>query len=110
MQRRYAHHTSTSWVLSELWWCRARGHVETTVVESIDLMVTLADMAGLPLPKQALGGESLRPLLLTAEGLEAEVSRRTINCSGSDSRHSVGAELRQQTRLLLCSNCLQHSD
>ena len=58
-------------------------------------MVTLADMAGLPLPKQALGGESLRPLLLTAEGLEAEVSRRTINCSGSDIHHSVGAELRQ---------------
>ena len=37
-------------------------------------MVTLADLANLPLPKQALGGESLRPLLLTADGLEMEVS------------------------------------
>lgn len=50
----------------------ARGHIETTVVESVDLMVTLADLAGLPLPTQALGGESLRPLLLTPKGRETE--------------------------------------
>jgi hypothetical protein len=41
-------------------------------------MVTLADLSGLPLPKQALGGESLRPLLLTAEGLEVEVSCHSL--------------------------------
>jgi hypothetical protein len=35
-------------------------------------MVTLADLAGLPLPKQALAGESMRPLLLTAKGIEVE--------------------------------------
>lgn len=41
-----------------------RGVRVKTPVESVDLFVTLADLAGLPLPRQALGGETLRPLLL----------------------------------------------
>lgn len=40
-----------------------RGTQSGTVVESVDLYITLADLAGVPLPAQALGGESLRPLL-----------------------------------------------
>ena len=40
-----------------------RGRREPTIVESIDLYPTLADLAGLPLPKQAFAGETLRPLL-----------------------------------------------
>lgn len=40
-----------------------RGVKEHTVVESVDLYPTLADLAGLKLPPQRLGGESLRPLL-----------------------------------------------
>merc|ERR1712190_629520 len=48
--------------LGEEW---ARGARVSTVVESVDLMVTLADLARLPLPAQALAGESMRPLLQT---------------------------------------------
>ena len=44
----------------------ARGTRVATIVESVDLMPTLADLAGVPLPAQALAGESLRPLLTTA--------------------------------------------
>lgn len=51
----------------------ARGAKSSAVVESIDLMVTLADLAGLPLPKQALGGETLRPMLLAAGTAELAV-------------------------------------
>ena len=40
-----------------------RGVTETTVVESIDLMPTLADLASIPLPRQVLGGETLTSLL-----------------------------------------------
>ena len=58
----------------------ARGVKSSTVVESIDLMVTLADLAGLQLPKQALGGETLRPLLLAAGSAElAAVTPRRKN-------------------------------
>ena len=75
--------------------CRARGHVETSVVESVDLMVTLADLAGLPLPKQALGGETLRPLLLTKQGLAAQVSWcfLTVQASSSGSVRNAENEL-----------------
>ena len=59
-----------------------RGVVQTTIVESVDLYPTIADLAGLALPKMALGGESLRPLLVAsassstpkAEGFEAETA------------------------------------
>ena len=35
----------------------ARGVVQPAVVESLDLYVTIADLAGIPLPKMALGAE-----------------------------------------------------
>ena len=41
----------------------AHGLIQPSIVESIDLYVTLADLAGLALPGQALGGETMRPLL-----------------------------------------------
>ena len=41
-----------------------RGVVEPTIVESIDLMPTLADLTDITLPHQALAGETLSSLLL----------------------------------------------
>jgi hypothetical protein len=40
-----------------------RGVRVSTPVEAVDLMPTLADLAGLPMPKLAYGGESLRALI-----------------------------------------------
>ena len=40
------------------------GVISKIIVESVDLMITLADLAGIPLPAEQFGGESLRPLLL----------------------------------------------
>jgi hypothetical protein len=58
----------------------ARGAVVATVVESIDLYLTLADLAGLALPREAFGGESLRALLVeksAATNVSATAAVRT---------------------------------
>jgi hypothetical protein len=45
----------------------ARGVVQDRIVESVDLFPTLADLAGIGMPPgQAVGGESMRPLLLSS--------------------------------------------
>ena len=62
-------------------------------------MVTLADLAGIPLPKQALGGETLRPLLLTAEGLEVEVSCHSLTIQAA----IVNLQHQQATLVLSCN-------
>lgn len=48
-----------------------RGVVSSTPVESVDLYPTLADLAGLPMPKMHLGGESMRGLLSGQHGNSA---------------------------------------
>jgi len=53
--------------LGEGW---ARGVRVDTPVEAVDLLPTLADLAGIPLPTQALAGESMRPLLQTKPSMQ----------------------------------------
>eukprot|EP00041_Stephanoeca_diplocostata_P007512 m.106649 g.106649 ORF g.106649 m.106649 type:complete len:467 (+) comp16913_c0_seq2:849-2249(+) len=57
-----------------------RGVTTDAIVESVDLYVTLADLAGLPLPKgQPLSGETLRPLLASASDAEGSVPTSSRN-------------------------------
>ena len=53
-----------------------RGVVSSTPVESLDLYPTLVELAGLPMPKMHLGGESMSSLL-TVESDQGSLRNKT---------------------------------
>ena len=56
----------------------ARGVRQPSIAESVDLCLRLCDLASLPLPNMALGGESLRALLYQPVGDACDSNKRRI--------------------------------